>query len=82
MRLRFIALFIRPVYEANDRERLSNHRPITVLSCFSKILEKVMYKRILKFLDKHDILFQNQYGFRARKSTQQAILELADKKNH
>ena len=41
-----------------------------------------MYKRILKFLDKHDILFQNQYGFRARKSTQQAILELADKKNH
>ena len=82
MRLRFIALFTRPVYEANDRERLSNHRPITVLSCFSKILVKVMYKRIVKFLDKHDILFKKRYGFRARKSTQQAILELADKKNH
>ena len=46
------------------------------------MLEKVMYKRIVKFLDKHDILFKKRYGFRARKSTQQAILELADKKNH
>ena len=52
---------------------------ISVLSCFSKILEKVMYKRIVKFLDKHDILFKNQYGFRAGKSTQQAILELTNK---
>ena len=65
MRLRFIALITRPVHKANDRERLSNHRPISVLSCFSKRLEKVMYKRIVKFLDKHDILFKNQYGFTA-----------------
>ena len=78
MRLRFIALITRPVCKANDRERLSNHRPISVLSCFSKILEKVMYKRIVQFLDKHDILFKNQYGSRAGKSTQQAILELTD----
>ena len=79
MRLRFIALFTRPVYEANDRERLSNYRPISVLSCFSKIPEKVMYKRTVKFLGKHDISFENQYGFSAGKSTQQAILELTDK---
>ena len=48
-------------------------------SCFSKIVAKVMYKRIVKFLDKHDILFENQYGFRAKQSTQQEILELTDK---
>ena len=79
MRLRFIALITRPVYKANYRERLSNHRPISGLSCFSKILEKVMYERIVRFLDKHDILFKNQYGFRAGKSAQQGILELTDK---
>ena len=38
-----------------------------------------MYKRIVKFLDKHDFLFENQYGFKAGKSTQQAILELTNK---
>ena len=48
-------------------------------SCFSKIVEKVMYKRIVKFLDKHDTLFQNQYEFRAKQSTQQEILELTHK---
>lgn len=48
-------------------------------SCFSKIVEKVMYKRIVKFLDKHDILFKNQYEFRAKQSTQQEILELTHK---
>ena len=56
MRLRFIALITTPLYKANDRERLSNHRPISVLSCFSKILEKVIYKIIVKFLDKHEHL--------------------------
>lgn len=48
-------------------------------SCFSKIVEKVMYKRIVKFLDKHDTLFKNQYEFRAKQSTQQEILELTHK---
>ena len=48
-------------------------------SCFSEIVEKVRYKRIVKLLGKHDILFKNHYGFRAKQSTQQAILELTDK---
>ena len=38
-----------------------------------------MYKRIVKFLDKHEILFKSQYGCRAKQSTQQEILELTDK---
>ena len=70
---------VTPVYKGNDKEKLSNYRPISVLSCFSKILEKVIYKRVIKFLDTHDILTENQYGFRAGRSTQQAIIELIDK---
>ena len=70
---------VTPVSKGNDKEKLSNYRPISVLSCFSKILEKVMYKRVIKFLDTHDILTENQYGFRAGRSTQQAIIELIDK---
>ena len=49
------------------------------LPCFSKILEKVVYKRTIKFFDNNDILSIGQYGFRAGRSTQNAIIELVDK---
>ena len=60
---------VTPVFKANNKEEFSNYRPISVLPCFSKILEKIMYKRILKYLDKHNMLFQSQYGFRKKHST-------------
>ena len=32
-----------PVFKADNNAELSNYRPISVLPCFSKILERVMY---------------------------------------
>lgn len=55
---------VTPVFKSNDKESFSNYRPISVLPCFSKILEKLMYKRIIKFPDKHNTLNEHQYGFR------------------
>jgi len=52
---------------------------MSVLPCFSKILEKLMYKRIVKFLDKQNILSESQYGFGKKRSTNLAILELVTK---
>ena len=60
-----------------------HYSPITDLyQCyrfFSKLLEKVVYNRILKHLDKHGILFKNQYGFRKGHSTSFALLHLFEK---
>ena len=67
------------MYKANRKENFSNYRPISVLPCFSKILEKLMYKRAITFLNKNNILSYNQYGFRAGHSTQQVVIELVDK---
>ena len=44
-----------PVYKKGDRCSPGNYRPISMLSVFDKMLEKLMYKRIISFLDKHDI---------------------------
>ena len=55
---------VTPIYKSSDKESFSNYRPISVLTCFSKILEKLMYKRIVTFLDKQNILSERQYGFR------------------
>ena len=45
---------------------LSNYRPISLLSIFNKILEKLMYKRIIiSYIEKRDVLYKGQFGFRA-----------------
>ena len=60
---------VTPIYRANDNKQLTNHRPISVLTCFSKILEKLMYKRLLDYFAVNSILYGHQYGFRSKHST-------------
>ena len=57
----------------------SNYRPVSVLPCFSKILERLVFNRCMNCLDTHDILNKKQFGFRCNHSTYMAILELVDK---
>ena len=62
-----------PIYKHGDKSLFSSYRPISILPAFSKILEKLAYKRIMHFLDKYDILHDNQFGFRKHRSTEMAI---------
>ena len=55
------------------------YRPISVITCFAKILEKIMYKRLINFVEKNNILSEHQYGFRKNRSTELAIIEFIDK---
>ena len=48
---------VTPVYKANDKHTFSNYRPLCVLPCFSKILERLIYKRaVIMLINKHDLL--------------------------
>ena len=58
---------------------LTNYRPITILPCFSKILERLMYNKLCTYLTENNILFNLQFGFRCQHSTEHAIVELVDK---
>ena len=51
---------------------------ISLLSIFNRIFEKMMSIRLKNFLQKHDVLYQNQYGFRENHSTKHAILDLVN----
>ena len=66
-----------PVYKCNDKQTLSNYRPI--LTLFSKVLEIVMYKSISKFLDSHSLIHDGQIGFRNNHSTSHVITTLVNK---
>ena len=68
-----------PVHKNGPRAVISNYRPISLLSVFNKILEKLMYNRLITFLEKNQVLFNGQFGFRSNHSTLHAILLIADK---
>lgn len=70
---------VTPIYKSSDTDKFSNYRPISVLPCFSKVLEKIMYKRLISYIEKNGILSDHQYGFRSKNSTNHAIIELIDK---
>ena len=65
-----------PVFKSGEKTDLNNYRPISILSTFSKILEKLICDRTQLFLDKHSILLSTQYGFRPFHSTSHAMLDL------
>ena len=69
---------VNPLYKKGTCDNLSNYRPISILSVFSKIFEKLMYQRLYKFLELVEILYPLQFGFRENHSTTQALLSLTE----
>ena len=67
-----------PVYKSKDKQCFTNYRPISVLPSVSKIFEKVIFKRLYNFLDKHSLIYESQYGFRPKHSTIDVILEFVN----
>ena len=55
-----------------------NHRPISTLSALTQILEKHICKQLVNYLEKHEIVYEFQFGFRKAHSTSQVIAEVAD----
>ena len=67
-----------PIHKGGTTTDVSNYRPISLLASFSKVYEKVMHNRVINFLDKHNLLCDNQYGFRAGRSCEHALLNAKD----
>ncbi len=62
-----------PLYKSGDRNDITNYRPISLLPVLSKIFEKLIHSRLTSFLDKNNVLYRKQFGFRKRHSTIHAL---------
>ena len=67
-----------PIFKAGDTSSFTNYRPVSVLPLFSKILERLMYTRLLSFINKHNLLYKFQFGFRSQHSPNFALMILVD----
>ena len=68
-----------PIFKKEDPEIFSNYRPVSVLPCFSKILERLFFNRCMDYTNKNNLLNEKQFGFRPNHSTYMAVIELVDK---
>ena len=68
-----------PILKSGDKSNLSNYRPISLLPCMSKLLEKCLNNRIMNYLEKNKLLNEHQFGFRKNLCTDDAIMNVTSK---
>ena len=67
-----------PIHKKGSKLDHVNYRPISLLSVFSKIFEKVLYKRMYSFLTMNKLIYEKQFGFRSNYSTNHALISLTE----
>ena len=67
-----------PVHKKLSRLDCSNYRPISILSNLDKVLERLMYNRLYKFVEDNNLIYPFQFGFRKKFSTSLALLSLTE----
>ena len=67
-----------PLHKGGKIDEINNYRPISILSSLSKIFEKVINKRFIDFLKKHNVISDYQFGFREGMSTTLALADICD----
>ena len=65
-----------PIYKPGGKTKVNNYRPISLLPSLSKVMEKLLIVRLSSFLNASGILYDRLYGFRKKRTTTPAVLDL------
>ena len=72
---------LKPLFKKGSKTDPKNYRPISFLPLIAKVLERIVHEQSMEFLDKHNILYKFQSGFRKTHSTDFFLSYLIDKKS-
>ena len=67
---------VKPLFKANEKELVSNYRPISILPVLSKLLERIMYNKVYNHVVNNQLLYNKQFSFQKQVSTEYAIVQL------
>ena len=65
-----------PLFKKGDNSLVSNYRPVALLCCISKVLEKIVYKHLYNHLHQNLLLYKFQSGFLPDHFTNHQLIEL------
>ena len=66
--------FVTPLFKKGDKSKASNYRPVSLTSICSKVMEHIIHSHLMKYLDSHHILSDQQHGFRKRRSCESQLM--------
>ena len=66
--------WIVPVFKKGDKHKLANYRPVSLTSITCKLLEHIVHSNVMAHFDRHNILKDNQYGFRKKRSCETQLI--------
>ena len=69
---------VTPVYKDGEKNEKNNYRPITILTQFNQLFERILSKRYLNFFEKFNVITKKQFGFLKKHCTEHAILDLKE----
>jgi hypothetical protein len=67
---------VKPLFKSGKVSDIANYRPISLLTSFSKIIEKLIHQRLYYFFEQQKILVKDKHGFRQKASTETAAFSL------
>lgn len=67
-----------PLFKKGSKLDPGNYRPVSLLNVLSKILERAVHDQMKSYLDKNNVLYENQSGFRGKFSTDSCLIGLTD----
>ena len=72
-----------PLYKngSGDKNNFSNYRPISILSSFAKLIEKIVCSQLMFYLNNNDLLYKHQYGFRGKHGTSHPLIHFTNNIN-
>ena len=70
--------YVVPIYKKGDKYSCNNYRPVSILSCISKLLERLVADQLMCFINRNNVLYENQSGFRKLYSCQSTLIKLTD----
>ena len=71
-----------PIFKKNDKNKCENYRPISLLPNIRKLYERAMHSRVYDYFEKFNLLYESQFGFRKKHSTNHAILSIVEDIHH
>lgn len=72
---------VKPLFKKGQKTLFTSYRPIQILSATEKILEKVVHKQLVNYLEENNILRPELHGYRKNKSTLTLLQDFFDRTN-